>query len=205
MKIFLVAGYTGDIWSALFRKLKERDYPTFWINAREEEIKIKQFIKEVLEGRKEKVNEVFFINCVGCFVFWQAIELTKKDFLNSFECNFLVPVKLIQIFSKLSIEILKGNTKKIIININSQAALKPFWYGGAYNSMKAALNMYLKIFEKENRNMWFKVKQFYPPVVKNTKVFENMPYKPKSDKIVDLEDFVEEVIREIIKEGMSED
>ncbi len=71
--------------------------------------------------------------------------------------------------------------------------------------MKAALNMYLKIFEKENRNMWFKVKQFYPPVVKNTKVFENMPYKPKSDKIVDLEDFVEEVIREIIKEGMSED
>jgi short-subunit dehydrogenase len=193
MKIVFISGYTGDIGGKLLSQLQEKGYLVFGINAREGEEKITQHIKEVLEKWTSKIEKVFLVNAIGCFVFGPSLKLSEEDFLKSFRCNFLVPIKVIQIFAKVSLEILGKDRKKYIVNINSQAALKPFWYGGAYNSMKSALNMFLKIFEKENRNLGFKVKQFFPPVIDNTKIIKRMPYKPKNDKIISLDDFIREV------------
>ena len=154
-------------------------------------------IEENLQKYQGSIDKIIFINAIWCWVYWDFLSLSKEDFQKSFECNFLVPVHLIQIFSKIVLKYFpEKNVKKIIYNINSQAALKSFWNWWAYNSIKAALSMALKVFEKEYRNKWFKVKQIYPPVIK-TKMLEKMPYLPDEKKVVNLDDFVKNVVKDL--------
>jgi len=198
MRIFFVAWYTWDIWSVLTKRLRELWYVVVWISGRIDIQHRCWIIEKVVEKYKNKNLTPVLINCIWCWVYWKFLQLTEDDFKQSFECNFLVPIKIIQIFAKAVLKVLPDReNKKYVININSQAALKPFWYGWAYNSMKSALAMALKVFEKEYRQYGFKIKQFYPTVIR-TKMIQKMPYFPKEDKIVDLDKFVNEIVDEIM-------
>ena len=189
--IFLL-WYTWDIWSALFRQFFIRWEKVIWISWRKKFEDYKNTIEIVLK-RYYKLTPVI-INCIGCGVYGDFLSLTKKDYIQSFECNFLVPILWIRyILEKILKQFPDKDKKKLIVNINSHAAHKPFWEGSAYNSMKAAIDMALKVLEKEYRNKWVKVKQFFPPVIL-TKMVQKMPYLPKKDNILTLEQFIEQVM-----------
>lgn len=199
MKIFFIAGYTWDIWSAIAKRLRELWYIVIWISWRIETKYRYWVIKKIILKYKNENLVPVLINCIGCWIYWRFLELTDDDFKKSFECNFLIPIQIIQTFSKVVLDILPNKeNKKYIINVNSQAALKPFWYWWAYNSMKTALSMSLKVFEKEYKQYWFKIKEVFPPVIK-TKMLEKMPYLPKEDKVINLDDFIDDFLKEILK------
>ncbi len=200
MNIYFVAWYTGDIGWAILKELEARKLPVFWISWRWESKKIQKFLLDKFDYLKDyNIEKIYFINAIWCGIYWKFLELKEEDFQKSWECNFLVPVRLIQFFAKLSMDFFPSkNISKIIVNINSQAALKPFWEWAAYNSTKAAIAMTLKIFEKEYRQYWFKVIQLYPPVILNTKMTNKMWYMPKKDKLMELDFFIKDFIRKII-------
>ncbi|MBU2541478.1 MAG: SDR family NAD(P)-dependent oxidoreductase [Candidatus Omnitrophica bacterium] len=171
MKIFIITGVSKGLGNALARELSGKDSFLFLIARRD----VKSLIKKIkgsggdarglicdlarlkqlerlmdrvfLKIKFKKISSITLINNAGIInpIAFAGSFLTKSAIMN-LNVNCIAPLILSHLFIK---KMRKFKAKKIIVNISSGAARKPFEGWSLYCSAKSAVEMFTKVVTNE--------------------------------------------------------
>jgi len=185
--------YSGD-WNVVassrsieenFEKLDIGDFPLSINCDVSNELDVQNTVKKIYEkfGRIDVL-----VNNAGIGIFKSISDTTSEDFMVQINTNLLGTF----LCSKNVIPYMKEQSKGIIVNVISVAAIKPFVNSGSYGASKAATLMLSRVMREELKQFNIKVISIIPGAtateIWNPKVLEK--YSEKMMKPEDVADVV---------------
>ena len=186
MKVLLL-GKKSFLANLTLEELQKQWIEAELLNSREDD----KFYQDFFEKRLEPNQKLVIVNFVGCGIFGTFDELGWEQIDEGYQCNFKIPLQILQIVLK-KVKAIGGVKKLLIVNLNSTSALNNYPQWIAYASFKAALSRALWIIGKEFGKYWVKVKEIFAPVIDSPWI-ERMPYVPQK-WVVKAEEAVKEII-----------
>lgn len=158
-KVAVITGASGGIGWEIAKYLSENNWKVYSLSRKEkisneiqfikcnlyDENDVKQKISEI--ARKEKTIEIL-INNSGYGISGSIENMNQKDYLNMFELNAIVPIKLIDWITPYL-----NKNKSIIFNIGSMAGVFAIPFQAGYSLTKVFIDLITEfLVEKLNKN-----------------------------------------------------
>lgn len=158
-KVAIITGASGGIGWGIAKYLSQNNWKVYSLSRKEkidneiefikcdlyDENSVKQKIKEIVE--KEKTIEIL-INNSGYGISGSLENMNQKDYLNMFELNAVIPVKLIYWITPYL-----NKNKSTIFNIGSMAGVFPIPFQVGYSLTKVFIDLLTEFLVRElNKN-----------------------------------------------------